>query len=769
MKNRKKLLVIVTTAMLLFSLLSITSFANDESTEDKGTDKAVDTTEKKEKKEVVEEQQASKSSDVFPTIAELQQVTENKGHTLKADPETGHFIVQNKKTGSVVTSFPNPAKWDEEKTTDSWQSHLKAPFMFSYVEMHNRKDEVKESNPLNNKTTVTFEEIEEGYKVIYDMPDLGFVIPIEVRLVDDYVETTVLADEIQDEKKMDKKEKKKDAEKNRLVSLRLFPFLGADDSSDRNGYLFLPDGSGVLVDFQENRASTNNLYSERIYGFDPAFATKASLSPRLPIRMPVFGIKSGSSSILGVVHEGDSYTNIVSAPSESYSQYNWVTGEHLFRFKVYQATNKKMTEGFYIYSEDMQRTNRSIRYYLLEEADYADMAVRYRQYLMEEQGIKRKEEADDNLSLSLHILGGGTKKGFLLDSYLSLTTTDQAMDIVQDLGSLGVEDMAITYHGWEKSGYGNFGEQFPVSKKLGGNDGMKTFTEFAHSKGYSIYLDASTYAYNSTGKHGFRANRDGLRDLGLNVMKFNRKQNDTVLVSPRFMQNVIYNDFRKSKNIGADGYLYGEGIGSILPSDYNDKHLAQRHEVKGIQQDIISVTKKELGDTRIAEGNFYTLANISHIEQMDNDYSYDLFVDRTIPFAQIALHGLVSYSFDYGNMSGNVTESLLKGIEYGATPSFLVTYEESHRLLEAKAMYRFYSTYYKDWETEIASQYQLFNEALADVQNQFIVNHHQVSKGVFETVYENGKRIVVNYNESPYTYEDHLIEAEGFIILEGGN
>ncbi|WP_318615741.1 DUF5696 domain-containing protein [Sporosarcina sp. YIM B06819] len=756
MKSRKKFLVIVTTAMLLFSLLSITSFADDDSTEDK------------DKEEVVEKQAVSGNA-VFPAIENLQQVTENTGFALKADPQTGHFVVQNKKTGSVVTSFPNPEKWDEEKTAASWQSHLKAPFMFSYVEMHKRKDQVKESNPLNNKTTVTFEEIEDGYKVIYEMPDLGFVIPIEVRLVEDYVETKVLADEIQDENKTDKNAKKADAVKNRLVSLRLFPFLGADNSDDQDGFLFLPDGSGALVDFQKNRASTNNLYSERIYGSDQAFATKASLSPRLSVRMPVFGMKSGDQAILGVVHEGDTYTNIVSAPSESYSQYNWVTGEHLFRFKVYQATNKQKTEGFYIYSEDMQRTNRAIRYYLLEEADYADMAVRYRQYLMEERGFKRKEVADDSLALSLHILGGGIKKGFLLDSYLPFTTTDQAIEIVQELGSLGVDDMSITYHGWEKSGYGKFGEQFPVARKLGGNDGMKELAEFAHSKGHPIYLDASTYTYNSTGKNGFRANRDGLRDLGLNVMKFNRKENDTVLVSPRFMQNVIYNDFEKAKKLGVDGYLFGDGIGSTLPSDYNDKHLAQRHEVKEIQQDILTTTKKELGDVRVAEGNFYALAESSHIEQMDNDYSYDLFVDRTIPFAQIALHGLVSYSFNYGNMSGNVTESLLKGIEYGATPAFLVTYEESHRLLESRAMYRFYSTYYKDWETEIATQYQLFNDALADVQNQFIVDHRKVSKNVFETVYENGKRILVNYNDSPYTYQNHVIEAEGFIILEGGN
>src|SRR5699024_7020251 len=223
-----------------------------------------------------------------------------------------------------------------------------------------------------------------------------------------------------------------------------------------------------------------------------------------------------------------------------------------------------------------------------------------------------------------------------------------------------------------------------------------------------------------------------------------------------------------AEKLGIDGYIFGEGIGSILPSEYNERYVAERHEVKDIQRDSLQKTKETFGDVRIAERNVYSFADSSHIEQLDNDYSYDLFVDETVPFAQIALHGLISYSFDYGNMSGNAQESLLKGIEYGAVPSFLVTHEESHRLLELKSMYQFYSTYYKDWESEIVTYYQLFNEALADVQDQFIVNHEKLAKNVFETEYENGKRIIVNYNSEPFTHDEGVIDAEDYMIIQGG-
>src|SRR5699024_55972 len=98
-----------------------------------------------------------------------------------------------------------------------------------------------------------------------------------------------------------------------------------------------------------------------------------------------------------------------------------------------------------------------------------------------------------------------------------------------------------------------------------------------------------------------------------------------------------------------------------------------------------------------------------------------------------------------------------------------LTYEESHKLLESDSMYRFYSTYYKDWESIIAEQYQKFNYALKDVQDQFIVNHRELANDVFETTYENGTRIIVNYNLGPYIDGDVRVEAQDFVVIEGGN
>src|SRR5699024_3012791 len=258
---------------------------------------------------------------------------------------------------------------------------------------------IKETSFLNQSGETKFEEIEDGYRIDYMMPGLGFTIPIEVQLGEDYVETKVLADEIVDgldQDEMDEEERLKDP-KSRLVSLKAFPFLGAETSESEDGYLLLPDGPGAIVEFKQNRGSTNNIYKERIYGEDMAFSNATSYTGRQCVRMPVFGIKSENQTLLGVVREGDVYAEINAAASETLTQYNWITAEHLFRYKFFQPTSRQTHEGFHTYSEEMERETRSIRYYILdgEEAGYVDMATRYREYLINELGLSKLEEKED--------------------------------------------------------------------------------------------------------------------------------------------------------------------------------------------------------------------------------------------------------------------------------------------------------------------------------------------------------------------------------------
>ncbi len=543
----------------LFSFITLFTYVHADDDDGDEQEEATEQTEAVGGGDAVEEEEVIGELPPFPDESELEQVAENAMFILKADRDTGHFIVENKQSGKLLRSYPDPDTWREEGASDAWNVHLRAPFMFRYVEFNVRRDLPKQSNFFNQQGEIAeFEVLDNGFKITYELPALGFIIPVEVLLHEDFVEATIVGDDIIDEKQMPEEGEEGEEENTgsdpmaRLVSLSLFPFLGADTSDEGNGYLLLPDGPGALVEFKNNRASTSSFYSERVYGDDYSYSMRQDLSTRSPVKMPIFGIKSGENAFLGVIEEGAPYANITASPSQSLSQYNWVTAEHLFRFKFFQPTTTDQREGFFTYSRNLAGTDRTTRYYLLDGEDpgYVDMAQRYRQYLMDEQGLERRNVEEDHLALHLSLLGGGTEDGFLWDTYLSLTTTEEATEIVDELSGLGVNNMAIQYLGWQRGGFSNYGGNFPVSRKLGGNNGMEEFIEFAQSKGFSVYLDGRSYSYNSTGRDGFRRTRDGLRGLGNDIIEFRDWSGDYTFVSPRFMQNVINRDLDRAEALG---------------------------------------------------------------------------------------------------------------------------------------------------------------------------------------------------------------------------
>lgn len=289
-------------------------------------------------------------------------------------------------------------------------------------------------------------------------------------------------------------------------------------------------------------------------------------------------------------------------------------------------------------------------------------------------------------------------------------------------------------------------------------------------KGSPVYLDASSYSYNNTGKDGFRRSRDGLRDIGASVMDFTSigSSKKITFVSPRFAEQVVLDDLGAAQKLRVDGFMFGSGIGAYLNTDFNENYAATREQSMQIQQQIFEAAKKMLGRVQVSRGNAYTLPYVNHVQGLDDDISGDLFVDSQVPFAQIALHGLVTYSADHANNSDDYERTFLKGIEYGAVPSFIVTYAKSQQLLSTRSLGRFSSTYYKDWLQDIASQYQRYNEALGDVQNQFIADHRQLADGVFEMTYTGGKRIVVNYNAEPYAARGLNVKPKDFVVVGQG-
>ncbi|AFH63240.1 DUF5696 domain-containing protein [Paenibacillus caseinilyticus] len=695
----------------------------------------------------------------LPEDQDFKVMAESDALKLKLDEKTGHFIIEDKRTGSVHRSYPEPKFWAQEKISENWKKHLASPLMVQYVDFSKSNVQAKETNLAAEGGQIKeVKEIPGGFSLVYELPATGFRIPVEVTLQGDYIQTRIPRDGIR-ETKMG------------LIWVRLYPFFGAEYSAGQDGYMFIPDGAGALIRYKENGNNVNKIYDESVYGQDQTFAGLGS--NRNKIIMPVFGMKTGGKGFLAVLHEGEEYANIVAAPAGVLSGYNWVTAQMNYRASFLQFTSRNSPDewGYVDYNRDeLFGSDRVVRYYILgpEKAGYVGMAQTYREYLMKEKGIKPRADEDKNLPLHVDLIGGDREEGVVSDRYIKLTDTSDASRMVDTLTQKGVPRMSLTYMGWQKGGYSSFGRSLPADSSIGGSAGMKSFIDKARGYGYPVYLDTELAA-NNTGGGGFddrfhaKVNLAG-RNLTLGLL-YNGER--VPAVSDKFAEKSLEETLPDYKELGVSGIVMN-GIGQRLYSDYNTGFGAPRDEARDVQERVLGRAKESLGSVKGTQSNFYALPYLDHIRKLVYDHSYDLFTDEPVPFAQITLHGLVSYSSEYVNNRQEDVNDFLRDIEYGAEPSFIFTQAQTQAFVNAYGI-RYYNTYFPAWENEAAEQYKRYNEALGPVQNQFITNHRTLAPGVKETTYANGRKLIVNYNREPYQTADYTVPAQNFAVVgEGG-
>lgn len=161
----------------------------------------------------------------------------------------------------------------------------------------------------------------------------------------------------------------------------------------------------------------------------------------------------------------------------------------------------------------------------------------------------------------------------------------------------------------------------------------------------------------------------------------------------------------------------------------------------------------------------YMWANTSAVYDIPSGSSdYMVFTD-TVPFMQMALKGYIDYYGTRSNFHADRQKDMLHAIEYGEFPSWMVTWEDSIKLLNTASTW-LYTSAYSIWKEEIIEEYQTLNAALTPVRNACMINHEMVMDEVAAVTYDNGVKIFVNYSSDPVTVEGTLVDALGYAIVD---
>ncbi|MFW5787902.1 MAG: DUF5696 domain-containing protein, partial [Halanaerobiales bacterium] len=569
-----------------------------------------------------------------------------------------------------------------------------------------------------------------------------------------------------------------------LIDIDVLPYFSAGSIKDE-GYIFVPDGSGALINFNNGKVDLPK-YHKLVYGKDKALAEikrKATISA--PVRLPVFGIKKNNQGFLGIIEDGDNMAEIRAKVANNINSYNTVYSQ----FGIIPYTNMQLVgatekgSNINLYQSRKNSSRIAIRYKLLtgEETGYSGMARNYRRYLKEKYKWE-KLAGDDIFPMLVEIIGGYHKilpwMGIPRRTVIPLTTFSEAKNLIEELQEVGIKNPDILYNGWLSGGIKHiYPEKVAIEKKLGGKKDFEEFSEYLQENQIDLYPEVDfLYVHNDRIFDGFNWFNHSSRYLEggqAKVYDYNqatyRWQPDesSYLLSPRFLEGLIDKFMSDYKEMDISG-LSLRHLGSEYYSDFRKDPdiLVDREQAVSIIEQEINNINKVVPDLMVRGGNFPALSRSRYIVEAPMYGGADNLIDRGIPFYQMVLHGYVKYTGKPINLAASSKRELLKIIETGAIPYYRGSYQRSD-LLKQSNFNENYSLYYQDWIEQAGDFYEEAAEVLVDLQDKEIINHKQISKNAYQTEYENGVSIVVNYGEGPVEVNNTLIQGNSYQVFRG--
>lgn len=680
------------------------------------------------------------------TKENFKMVAENSRLELWIDEFCAQIEVIDKDTDMVWSSSISDETFDITTLNKNFQKRLKSLFEISYTDLKKGYGAVMTNSLADIEYTTTVESITNGVKVYYDLKGPAVKIAIEFILDGDRLTVNIPLEDFQEYGAYS------------VTSLRILPYLlGAPDTVD--GFYFFPDGSGAIMEFKDPSHFGESEMVLNVYGDLKNYSALLSewVQEEPTVMIPVFGAAIEDDGVLAIITKGEEASQIKLLPTNNVVPVNRLNCEFIFRrnFIDQRVSDKSVV----IFDRDYIKEDRSVSYIFLEEKknSYSDMAVKYREYLVETQNLKVQK--DDKVKVSFDLFMGIKERGMLFDVFKSVTTFSQAQSILESLQKAGVEVMDVQLKGWMKNGYDSGPVQFPVNSKLGGAKGLNGLIDYAIKNNVNLSLITDLVEANS--KYGGFSKRNDVVYLGNKAILTNYKQSK-FLLAPSAFKNKFDSFVKKVEDYKLSG-IQLENIGQNVIYNYNSDKYETAKDCIVTYTEMLSRLNNTYSNTSVEGGNAYVIPYVDKVTNIPmSDTGFQL-TTKAVPFYQIAFHGIVDYTGTAGNLSSDLEKEKLKWIELGYMPYFELTYKGSEALMDTKYNKLFSSGYY-EWGDSLIEIYKEFSTNLQDVWNQTIEKHEEIKEDVYKVTYSNGTCIYVNYNKNSVSVDGLKVDAMNYVI-----
>ena len=566
---------------------------------------------------------------------------------------------------------------------------------------------------------------------------------------------------------------------------KYFTYLQYATGKEKAGEIIIPDGSGCVIQFNSPKgAQYASKYPEKyVYGSDGALniTERASASEKIMFGMYAFLETEAGKGVVAVIDEGAAQHSINADIQRNANTYNYCY------YKTYLRNTESVrvtsTNTYTKTSNDLYQGDIRFMYYFLQGDDlnYVDVAKVYRSYLVNKYDLDEKDETEE-ANTTITFLGAYTKTslkaGIVKEREYSITTFTQAMEIVRDLRNRGLAKMNVSYLSWtEDDNYKATTTRINVSNVLGDTKDMKKLSEYLKSNGIGFFP-----RYNVATGRGYDLMYGGLKyssksisgsystalDFVLSTGLENKDSKRGQYVSPIYYNSLVSKYLKNFNRLNVSG-LYLVDLGNMNVSDYNKKVQLYASGGAMEQQSTLDLVKKN-GTQVMLKGPFdYAFGYVDVATNVPVTSTLYGIVDYAIPLYQLVASGLFDYSSSPINYENDysITWNLLKAIETGSNPAFVLCADDTNVLLDTRYT-EYYNSYYVNWKDKISYVVKTLNNT--GIYESRLVNHEFLTDNVVKVTYQNGLTIVINYdNDNYYDLTNGLVVASNwFAILEGG-
>ncbi len=598
--------------------------------------------------------------------------------------------------------------------------------------------------------------------------NIGVELAFEIALFDDHFDAYIVEDSLYE-----------DFAECKLSKLYLLPFFGCTEQKTMDGYIFVPDGSGALMRFDNNTLHSNK-YSAKVFGPDAGIDTLNEVNDLIAKRtddylvdvfratVPVYGMVHGAEqyAAMTVIADGVEYATIQASLAAANVPFNYANTVFEYRQLYSQPVSK--SNSIIRPQEKLNTFNPRLSIYLLSgnDASYSGMAVKYRS-MLEEAGVLGDVAAthEKQIPLRLEVLGSDIKEGFIFNSVQTFTTADDALQMQKSLSDIGIDNVTMVMTGWQKGGTNGYKyNSFKTQTTVGSKEDLAALRDSIVNAGGKFFLQNKVTTFNEDqGRISYLGNQTISKTIAYYL-----RDNTEVMYPETYVTapNVVISNLKSSTEELKGFNLNLPRFGSELYSHYEQDTTTTREKTRKLYEQTAKKVVQTGASLSLNNPNMYMWEycdDIFDIPMMNSQY---LFETDSVPFLQILLKGHINYYAPYANQGFYTTACTLKSIEYGAYPSFLVMAEENGTLNKTP-MVDYFSLNFEDWKGTINTVYPKVNEGLLAVEGAKITEHKVLQKGVVRVTYDNNTAIYINYNSKEVVVDDVKVPGLNFVVERG--